>query len=52
MQKQPSCVKRVQSSKAWVKICEIKGGSHEIPAMMLILIMHKLSLSLTYGQHL
>ena len=38
MQKQLSCIKRVRPSKTLgKKSCEIKGDSHEMAAMMLIL---------------
>ena len=37
-QKQPSCKKRVRPLKVWVKkSCEIKGGSQEMAAMILML---------------
>ena len=34
MQKQPDCIKRCNFQKAWVKICEIKCGNHEMATMM------------------
>ena len=40
MQKQPSCIKGCSFQKAWVKKSyEIKDGSHEMAAVMLMLIM-------------
>ena len=40
--KQPSCIKRVwPSNSLGEKSCEIKGGGHEMAAVMLITIMHK-----------
>ena len=37
MQKQPNCMKGVQPLKSLgEKSCEIKGGGHEMAAMMLI----------------
>ena len=39
MQKQPSCIKRVQpSNNLGEKSYEIKGGDHEMAAMMLMII--------------
>ena len=39
MQKQPSCIKRVQPSNSLDgKGCEIKGGGHKMAAMMLIIL--------------
>ena len=45
MQKQPSYIKRVQRSKSLGQKSEIKGGGHEMAAIMLIInvimSMHK-----------
>ena len=54
MQKQPNCIKRAQPSKSLgEKSCEIKGGGHDMVAMMwmimkLVLIM---ALFINYHQH-
>ena len=38
MQKQLSYLKREWPLKAWVKSCEVKSGSHEMAAVMLMMI--------------
>ena len=38
MQEQPSYIKRVQQSKSQGQKSEIKGGGHEMAAIMLIII--------------